>query len=99
MPDIMGEPDLTRVIRYLARERSAAAPKIAFDLRMTSASVTAVLRRLRNMGLVKQITACPERSIDFQDDVAPPSISAYYILSEHGLEILRRMEGRSSWVL
>ncbi len=80
---------------YLARERSAAISKIAFDLRLDTTEAARIIHELSNRGLVREANSGPMRKSAVQS--AAPGQPAYYILSESGLEAVKPLLAKSAW--
>ena len=88
--------DTARVLLYLAKERSAAISKIAFDLKLDVTEAATIVHSLRERGLVRE--AGGGGAISKMAKNASASLPAYYILSENGLEETRLLQNRGTWV-
>src|SRR5215213_6017494 len=87
--------DTARVLLYLAKERSAAISKIAFDLKLDVTDAATIVHTLRERGWVREAGG---GGMTKMAKTASASLPAYYILSESGLEETRFLQNRSTWV-
>jgi hypothetical protein len=100
--EAMRDPAMSRVLGYLARERSAAMPKIAFDLKMTITDAAKTVHDLQERGLVREAGAgggagskmAQQQQQQYQQQNVAPAMNAFYILTERGLEATRMMRSK-----
>lgn len=92
---VLQDPLKVRVLTYLAQERAAAVPKIGFDLKVGLSDLGKALRELQDEGLVEEVHGTAKQAPQVQ---GPPGGQGTYILTEHGLQLLRQARERGTFL-